>query len=74
MSLIGYYLRVIFIIIINSILKKYSLLNRVLLITTNNIYNNNTLIKELNSYINKAIKKRFFNSNIIYILCLIYII
>jgi hypothetical protein len=74
MSLIGYYLRVIFIIIINSILKKYSLLNRVLLITTNNIYNNSTLIKELNSYINKIIKKRFFNNIIIYILCLIYII
>jgi argonaute-like protein implicated in RNA metabolism and viral defense len=73
-SLIDYYLGAILIIVINSILEKYNLLDWVLLIITNNIYNNSTLIKELNSYINKAIEKRFLNSNIIYILCLIYII
>jgi hypothetical protein len=72
--LTDYYSGAILTIVINSILEKYNLLDRVLLITTNNIYNNNTLIKELNSYINKAIKKRFLNSNIIYILCLIYVI
>jgi len=73
-SLIDYYLGAVLIIVINSILEKYNLLDWVLLIITNNIYNNGTLIKELNSYINKAIKKRFLNSNIIRILCLIYII
>jgi hypothetical protein len=72
--LIDYYLGDALTIVINSILEKYNLLNRVLLITTNNIYNNNTLIKELNSYINKAIKKRFLNNNITHIPCLIYII
>jgi len=73
-SLIDYYLRAALIIIINIILEKYNLLNWVLLIIINNIYNNNTLIKEINSYINEAIEKGFFNSNIIRILCFIYII
>jgi hypothetical protein len=73
-SLIDYYLKAALTIVINSILEKYNLLDRVLLIITNNIYNNGTLIKELNSYINKAIKKRFLNGNIIYIPCLIYVI
>jgi hypothetical protein len=73
-SLIDYYLKAALTIVINSILEKYNLLDRVLLITTNNTYNNSTLIKELNSYINKAIKKRFLNGNIIYIPCLIYVI
>jgi hypothetical protein len=73
-SLTDYYLRATLTIVVNSILEKYNLLNRVLLITTNNVYNNSTLIKELNSYINKAIKKRFLNSNITHIPCLVYII
>jgi argonaute-like protein implicated in RNA metabolism and viral defense len=72
--LTDYYLRAILTVVINSILEKYNLLDWVLLIITNNIYNNSTLIKELNSYINKAIKKRFLNSNIICILCLAHII
>jgi hypothetical protein len=55
-------------------LEKYNLLDWVVLIITNNAYNNSTLIKELNSYINKAINKGFLNGNIIYILCLVYII
>jgi hypothetical protein len=73
-SLIDYYLGAALTIVINSILEKYNLLDRVLLITTNNIYNNGTLIKELNSYINKAIKKRFLNGNITHIPCLVYVI
>jgi hypothetical protein len=73
-SLIDCYLGAILAIVINSILEKYNLLDRVLLIITNNIYNNSTLIKELNSYINEAIKKRFFNGNITHILCLVYVI
>jgi hypothetical protein len=73
-SLIDYHLGATLTIVINSILEKYNLLDRVLLIIINNIYNNNTLIKELNSYINEAIKKRFLNGNITYIPCLTYII
>jgi hypothetical protein len=73
-SLIDCHLGAALTIVINSILEKYNLLDWVLLIIINNTYNNSTLIKELNSYINKAIKKRFLNSNIIYIPCLIYII
>ena len=73
-SLIDYYSEAALAIVINSILEKYNLLDRVLLIITNNINNNSTLIKELNSYINEAIKKRFLNDNITHILCLTYII
>jgi hypothetical protein len=73
-SLTDYYLGAVLTIVINGILEKYNLLNRVLLITTNNVYNNSTLIKELNSYINEAIKKRFLNSNITHISCLVYVI
>jgi hypothetical protein len=73
-SLTDYYLRATLTIIINNILEKYNLLDWVLLIITNNTYNNSTLIKELNSYINKAIEKGFLNSDIIHILCLVYII
>jgi hypothetical protein len=73
-SLIDYYSGAILTIVINGILEKYNLLDRVLLIITNNIYNNSTLIKELNSYINKAIKKRFLNGNITHILCLAHVI
>jgi hypothetical protein len=73
-SLIDYYLGAALMPIVNNVLKKYNLLNWVVLIITNNAYNNSTLIKELNSYINKAINKGFLNGNIIYILCLIYII
>ena len=73
-SLINYYLRALLIKVVNDLLKKYNILNRVTLIIINNIFNNNTLIKELNSYINKTINKSFFKSNIIYILCFAYII
>jgi len=73
-SLTDYYLGAVLTIVINGILEKYNLLDRVLLIITNNIYNNSTLIKELNSYINKAIKKRFLNGNITHILCLAHVI
>jgi hypothetical protein len=73
-SLTDYYLRATLTIIINNILEKYNLLDWVLLIITNNTYNNSTLIKELNSYINKAIEKGFLNSDIIHILCLVHII
>ena len=64
-SLTDCYSRAALTIVINNILEKYNLSNRVISITTDNIYNNNTLIKELNSYINKAINKGFLNSNII---------
>jgi len=73
-SLTDYYLRTILTIIINNILEKYNLSDRVVSIITDNTYNNNTLIKELNSYINKAINKSFLNSNIIRIPCFIHII
>ena len=73
-SLTDYYSRAALTIVINTILEKYNLLNRVLLITTDNIYYNSTLIKELNSYINEAIDKGFLNNNITRIRCLIYVI
>jgi hypothetical protein len=72
--LTDYYSGAALTIVINGILEKYNLSDRVLLITTNNIYNNGTLIKELNSYINEAIKKRFLNGNIIRIPCLAHVI
>jgi hypothetical protein len=61
-------------VVVNGILEKYNLLDRVLLITTDNVYNNGTLIKELNSYINEAIEKRFLNGNITRIPCLAHVI
>ena len=44
-SLIDYYLGAALTIVVNGILEKYNLLDWVLLITTNNAYNNSTLIK-----------------------------
>jgi len=73
-SLTDYYSKASLIKVINNLLKKYNISDRVTSITTDNIFNNNTLIKELNSYINKAINKGFFKSNITRIPCLIYVI
>jgi hypothetical protein len=61
-------------IIVNNLLEKYNLSDRVISITTDNAPNNGTLIKELNSYINEAIDKGFLNGNITRIPCLAHII
>ena len=73
-SLIDYYLGASLIKVINNLLEKYNISDWVISIIINNIYNNSTIIKELNSYINKAINKGFLKGNIIYIPCLLYII
>ena len=73
-SLINYYLKALLIKVINNLLKKYNISDRVTSIIIDNISNNSTFIKEFNSYINEVINKGFFKSNIIRILCFIYII
>ena len=73
-SLIDYYLGALLIKVVNNLLEKYNILDRVILIIINNIYNNGTIIKELNSYINNAINKGFLKGNIICVPCLLYII
>jgi hypothetical protein len=73
-SLTDYHLKAALAIIINNVLEKYNLSDRVVSITTDNVYNNSTLIKELNSYINKAIDKSFLNGNITRIPCLTHVI
>ena len=73
-SLTDYHSKAALTTVINNILKKYNLSDRVVSITTDNTYNNSTLIKELNSYINEAIDKGFLNGNITRIPCLAHVI
>jgi hypothetical protein len=73
-SLTDYYLKALLIKVINNLLEKYNISNRVTLIITHNIFNNNTFIKELNSYINKTINRSFLKSNITHIPYFIHII
>ena len=60
--------------VVNSVLEKHKISDRVLSITTDNASNNGTLIKELNSYINEAMAKGFFNGKITHIPCLAHVL
>jgi uncharacterized NAD-dependent epimerase/dehydratase family protein len=73
-SLIDCYLGALFAKVVNDLIEKYKILDWVILIIINNVYNNGIMVKELNSYINEAINKGLFKGNIICISCLLYVI